>query len=63
MTMKTENFSGELKNAMTRSEMKNILGGLQAAAVCDSWAKQAYEVCYQCCITVHSMTDCAGKYC
>ena len=54
-----------MKNAklLSKAEMKNVKGGKVDGHMCDSWADNSYDVCFNCCITVHSQESCADQYC
>jgi len=44
---------------LKRDQMKKILGGY--GGLCDSWATKPSQVCYNCCITVHSLQYCGDQ--
>ena len=49
-------------NALNRSQLKEVMGGgATFRGTCDDWEKLEPMLCYQCCITVKGMEDCATK--
>jgi hypothetical protein len=50
-------------NLLSKAEMKKVMGGYAQpeTGICDDWAKAEKSTCYNCCITVRDLDECATK--